>query len=56
MLLRVAQTGSTGNAMAIETDNSILLIEAGLPIPDIKKLIDYRVDILSGALISHKHL
>lgn len=56
MLLRIAKTGSDGNAMALETDMSILLIEAGLPIPEIKKLIDYRVDKLSFALVSHQHL
>ena len=55
MLLRCAKTGSDGNAFAIETDNQILLLEAGVPIPDIKKMINYRIDKVVGSLISHQH-
>lgn len=55
MLLRIANTGSDGNAMALENDNGIVLIEAGIPIGDIKKLIDYQVDKVTCALISHEH-
>lgn len=56
MLLRVAKSSSEGNAYAIETDNEILLIEAGVKVSEIKKMIDFRVDKVTGTLISHEHL
>lgn len=55
MLLRVAKSGSAGNAYALETENEILLIEAGVPVPEIKKMIDFSIDKVSGMLISHQH-
>ena len=56
MLLRCAKTSSEGNAFAIEADNEILLIEAGTDIMTIKKMINFRIDKVSGMLISHQHL
>ena len=55
MLLRVASSSSDGNSYAIETDNEILLIEAGVKVSDIKKMIDFRIDKVKGLLVSHKH-
>lgn len=55
MLLRVAKTSSEGNAFAIETDKEILLIEAGIPVMEIKKNIDFRIDKVSGLIVSHEH-
>ena len=55
MLLRCAKTSSEGNAFAIETDNEILLIEAGVDVKTIKKMIDFSIDKVSGMLISHQH-
>ena len=56
MLLRCAKTSSEGNAFALETDNEILLVEAGVDIKTIKKMIDFSIDKVSGAVISHGHL
>jgi hypothetical protein len=56
MLLRCAKSGSDGNAFAIETEEEILLIEAGVDVKTIKKMIDYRVDKVVGACVSHEHL
>lgn len=55
MLLRVARTSSEGNAFAIETDNQMLLIEAGIPVADIKKMAEYKVEKMVGLLVSHGH-
>ena len=55
MLLRVAESSSEGNAYAIETDNDILLIEAGVSVPEIKKMIDYQVGKVAGLCVSHEH-
>lgn len=56
MLLRVAKSSSEGNAFAIETEKEILLVEAGVDIKTIKKMIDFSIDKVSGAIISHGHL
>lgn len=56
MLLRCAKTSSEGNAFALETDDEILLIEAGVDVKTIKKMIDFSIDKVSGAVISHGHL
>ena len=56
MLLRCVRTSSEGNAFALETENEILLIEAGVDIKAIKKMIDFSIDRVSGAIISHGHL
>ena len=55
MLLRCAKTSSEGNAFALETDNEILLIEAGVDVKTIKKMIDFRIDKTIGMVISHGH-
>ena len=55
MLLRVSKSSSEGNAFALETENEILLIEAGVRVPEIKKMIDFRIDKVKGLLVSHKH-
>lgn len=56
MLLKCERTSSSGNAFAIETENEILLIEAGVDIKAIKKMIDFRIDKVSGLCVSHGHL
>ena len=45
MILKTIGTGSTGNSYYIKANNGeILLLDAGLPIADIKKGINYEVD------------
>ena len=57
MLLGTNGTGSSGNSYYIKADNGeILLLDAGLPIADIKKGINYEVDKVVGCLITHQHL
>ena len=56
MLMRVGATGSTGNVYSIEHNGKILLLDAGVPIREIKKFIDYRVGDIEAALITHQHL
>jgi glyoxylase-like metal-dependent hydrolase (beta-lactamase superfamily II) len=57
MLLGTNGTGSTGNSYYIKANNGeILLLDAGLPIADIKKSIDYRVGDVVGCLVTHHHL
>lgn len=57
MLLGTNGTGSTGNSYYIKADNGeILLLDAGLPIADIKKGINYEIDKVVGCLVTHSHL
>lgn len=55
MLMRCAKTSSEGNAFAIETDNEILLIEAGVDIKTLKKMIDFNIGKVAGLIVSHGH-
>jgi glyoxylase-like metal-dependent hydrolase (beta-lactamase superfamily II) len=57
MLLGVNATGSTGNSYFIKTDNGeILLLDAGIPIADIKRGINFEVGSVVGCIVTHKHL
>ena len=48
MLLKCIATGSKGNSYALISDSEILLIEAGVPLMEVKKAIDFRFPKLSG--------
>lgn len=56
MTLGCGGTGSTGNAYYIESGNEILLLDAGIPLAQIKEMIDYKVGNVVGAIITHSHL
>lgn len=57
MLLGTIATGSTGNSYYIKSDNGeILLLDAGIPIADIKRGINYEVGSVVGCVVTHKHL
>lgn len=53
--LKCAGTGSTGNSYALMTDNGILLLDAGVPIKEIKKMCDWNVKDIVGCIVSHEH-
>lgn len=50
-----AGTGSSGNAFSITDNEKIFLLDAGLPLPEIKKLIKWKVGDVVGVFISHAH-
>lgn len=56
IFLSCGGSGSSGNCYSL-TDESgkILLIDAGIPLPEIKKLIDWKVGDVVGGFISHSH-
>lgn len=56
MLLRCAKTSSEGNAFALESESGILLIEAGVTVPEVKRMINFEIGRVSGLVISHGHL
>lgn len=56
MKLGCARTGSLGNAYFVQADNEeILLLDAGIPINDIKKMVNYEIDKVVGCVITHSH-
>jgi metal-dependent hydrolase (beta-lactamase superfamily II) len=56
MLLRCARTSSEGNAFALETKDGILLIEAGVTVPEVKQMINFEISKVKGLVVSHGHL
>ena len=56
MTLKCIATGSDGNSYAIKADNGeILLLEAGIPLDEIKKGIGFDVGNLVGCAVTHEH-
>lgn len=56
MILKCLATGSKANCYVLKRDNGeMLILDAGLPINEIKKGIEFDVTNLKGALITHGH-
>lgn len=53
--IRIHASSSKGNFYSLHSDNSILLIEAGISIAKIKKALNYDMSRVAGCLISHEH-
>ena len=54
--LKVANSGSSGNCYSLSDDGKIFLLDAGIPLLDIKKFIKWKVGDVVGMFISHSHL
>ena len=56
MFIRCAGSSSSGNCYALYSDDGrILLIDAGLPIQEIKKCVNFSITNIVGCLVSHGH-
>ena len=56
MFIRCAGSSSNGNSYALYSDNGqILLLDAGLPIKEIKKMCDFNDTDIVGCVVSHGH-
>lgn len=56
MKLIIVNSGSSGNSYALQSDSGeILLIEAGVPLKEVKKAIGYKTSKVVGCIISHAH-
>jgi phosphoribosyl 1,2-cyclic phosphodiesterase len=55
MICRVLGSSSSGNCYIIENEQSILIIEAGIPLKDVLPVIDFNVSKIIGVLSSHIH-
>lgn len=55
MVLKVLNSGSSGNCYILESDTEALIIEAGVPFLEVKKAMDFNVRKIVGVLVSHSH-
>ena len=57
MKFKCISTGSDGNAFVLTNDQGHhLLLEAGIPLPQIKRGLHYDIENLQGCVVSHSHL
>lgn len=55
MKLHILGSNSFGNGYVLETATEALAIEAGKSIREVKKALKWRLDKLTGAIVSHEH-
>ena len=57
MFLRTIATGSSGNSHAlISRTGEILLLDLGVSEKTVKKVVDWKISNIVGAIVTHKHL
>lgn len=54
--LKCASSGSSGNCYSINDNGQIFLLDAGIPLPEIKKFVKWKVGDVVGLFTSHSHL
>ena len=55
MILKVLGSESAGNCYLLETDNEVLIVEAGIRLQEIKLALNFDLSKVIGCLISHSH-
>lgn len=55
MKLKVLGSGSSGNCYILESDTEALIIEAGVPLKEVKVALGFNVRKIVGAIVSHSH-
>jgi phosphoribosyl 1,2-cyclic phosphodiesterase len=55
MNITILASSSKGNCIQIDDGATRLLLDAGLPFPEIKRRLNFQTSSLSGALITHSH-
>ena len=53
--LKVGGSGSSGNCYSITDGEKVFLLDAGIPLPDIKRLTNWKVWNIDGCFITHAH-
>lgn len=56
MDIKVFASGSSGNCYWVSNGCTTLLLEAGIPLREIRKAADFRLYEAAGCLLSHEHL
>lgn len=55
MKLRCLGSSSLGNCYLLENERECLVLEAGLPMKEVKKALDFDITKIVGVLITHEH-
>lgn len=55
MNLHVLGSSSAGNGYILENGSEALIIECGIKLHEVKKVLNYRIGIITGAVCSHVH-
>lgn len=53
--LKTLGSGSSGNCYLLSTENESLILDAGLPIKEIKKGLGFDLGGISGVVVTHSH-
>lgn len=55
MKLKVLGSGSSGNCYILESDTEALIIEAGVPLKEVKIALGFNIRKILGVVVSHSH-
>jgi len=55
MILKVLGSESAGNCYLLESDNEVLIVEAGIRLQEIKLALDFDLGKVIGCLVTHAH-
>lgn len=55
MELTVISSGSKGNSYVIQNNDEAIVIECGMPLIEVKKVVDFNISKIVCALCSHSH-
>lgn len=56
MQLKILNSGSKGNCYLLKGNSETLMIECGISFRNILKGLDFNIDKVVGAIVSHEHL
>lgn len=48
-------SGSSGNCYLLQTENSCLIIEAGVSLSEVNKALDFNISKVCGCIVTHEH-
>lgn len=55
MQLRCLGSSSSGNCYLLENETECLVLEAGLPLKEVKKALDFNISKIVGVIVTHEH-
>ena len=55
MVLKVLGSGSSGNCYILESDTEVLIIEAGMPLKEVKIALGFNIKKIAGVVACHSH-
>lgn len=55
MKLTCLGSGSAGNCFLLHNEIECLVIEAGIPFKEVKKVLDFNISRITGVVVSHEH-